>query len=160
MSHERHTTVGKAGSSGFCGGKTAKRDQGNYPKPGSESVTYFDQGSFAIAVEDTSDGIVSFCDMFYVDTASSSSSTTKGTGIVLPDSLWGCFHSTGDLPNTLEKAERQVTSSNNERKRVAAAVCVRKVISPHDSKSIVTIPFSLSWDHPIARFGSGMAIPR
>lgn len=78
--------------------------------------------------------------------------------------LWLEFERTGDISDV--RASKQAAgdeqqslpvASSREGTKVAGAVSLRKTVGAHSHKSF---PFSLSWDNPLARFGSGAAVPR
>lgn len=145
MSHAKYMTVALDKARGAC-------DWATFSSASSpDMIQYVDQGSFSIAVLEEDRAVVSFTDMFYVEDVDFSLST----GILPANTLWTQFTQTGDLTSSLATAEHQAMCSSG--RRVAAAICQRKFIPPGSSKSF---SFSLTWDNPIARFGSGMAVPR
>ena len=132
---------------------TVDRDRGLCDWSGvPDSLQFLDQGSFSIAALEQEQAVVSFTDMFYVTNPGSNSSA----GIVLPDTIWRAFTTTGDLTNTIASAVHQAVCSSDGR-RVASALCQRKRVAAGSTSSF---SFSLSWDNPVARFGSGMSLPR
>lgn len=81
--------------------------------------------------------------------------------ILCARTVWESFHNTGDLQSSLRGdtnvGQKVITCTS--RKRVASCLCIRKTLQP-EATTKMTFSFALAWDNPIARFGSGMAVPR
>ena len=144
---------------------------------------FIDQGSFSIATNDDGDGIVSFTEMMHVDSEhketfsifssnngnDGSSSSSASSSSCSTQTVWEAFHNTGHLTNDMESVEKQAVTSKDSR-RVASCICKHKIIRVNNNENdkgngngnnnSSTFSFALSWDHPVARFGSGMAVPR
>jgi non-lysosomal glucosylceramidase len=75
--------------------------------------------------------------------------------------LWSHFLETGDAIMMTSAASKIATHDHIETSssgsKVASAICVRQMVG---SKTTATISFSLAWDHPVVKFGSGTNLPR
>ena len=170
MTHTKHTKIkGKMIGGIWCPLGSQK----------GKDVHFADQGSFAIATSDdhdSSDGSdVSFAEMMYVENSKNAgnfsffsanrqeSATSSSKSYYSAKDVWDSFHNTGHLNNNMGNVEKQTVASNGHR-RVAACICKHKTMKPlkhsNSNSNMLTYSFALSWDHPIARFGSGMSVPR
>eukprot|EP00981_Chlorochromonas_danica_P001618 scaffold351_cov162-Ochromonas_danica.AAC.3 len=72
--------------------------------------------------------------------------------------LWSNFHELGDICDCEEELPSHQTGMI-----YGSAVCLRKLIGKSPSKNKANsseFNFSLAWDHPVARFGGGLGLPR
>lgn len=69
--------------------------------------------------------------------------------------LWHAFHSQGHIDDMTQYLPSQLPLQCE----VAAAICVSQVCSVK-TKHRVGFKFALAWDFPLARFGSGHALPK
>lgn len=124
-----------------------------------------DKGCFAIAAEGEQ-GEVSVCSKFI-----SLRSTEEGGGVfsfcssdegrasqdegLAAAALWRDFHDNGNI-RSLE------LPPHREGAVYAGAVCIHRTIGPGaaDRGNTSVFDFSLAWDHPVARFGAGLGLPR
>ena len=131
---------------------------------------FSDQGSFAIAtessqVDDEYVQDVSVCERFIVK---AKSHKHLPSGYTDASSLWTAFHEHGSLlPLQPDSGKRR---SGEELQpppfdsvdcyratSCGSAVCVQRCIPPGESS---TFRYSLAWDNPVVRFGSGRAYKR
>lgn len=132
---------------------------------GSETMqTITDQVSFGIAAQSDDDGSVSICPKFITlgssrslwSNAMNACSQEIDLEKLSANVLWESFVNTGEIqeldPNVFPSS--QIINSTI---RYGGAVCCKKEIP---SKNKKTFSFSLAWDFPMARFGSGKALPR
>jgi hypothetical protein len=68
--------------------------------------------------------------------------------------LWTSFRTTGSIADCKHIYAPKISERGT---KTASAVCLKKLLRPKQKK---TFPFSLAWDCPLARFGSGKPLPR
>lgn len=130
-----------------------------------------DKGSYAIAGDGTDGGCISICPKFITMRSSEpdvrsafslcstdeSSMTDSGDESLSAQTLWRAFRDTGDICSFDD------LPSFRSGALYGAAVCIRKVIpraTASMSNNVSNFNFSLAWDHPVARFGAGLGLPR
>lgn len=119
-----------------------------YTAPSGDPPVACDQGSMALAVltladADTGPACVTTCGLF--------STNVAVDGLTSASNLWSAFEVNGDLTHC--------TASGTVGAGVAAASAVCKKIKIN-KQSHANFTFSLSWDHPMARFGGGKTLPK
>lgn len=141
-----------------------------------------DRGSYAIAAETTS-GTVTVCSKFITMksqdpaqlrspyafcTTEEAEMLDTGDETQSAKSLWKMFRDNGDIRSFSD------LPPHRQGALYGSAVCIRKLISRASVSSPTKVPFSdraaegnraeyhfaLAWDHPVARFGSGLGLPR
>ena len=102
-----------------------------------------DQGSMSMATTNDMNDTISLCSMF--------STNAKVNGLSDGSDLWRVFVENGDIDGC------NFLGISPPATAVASAVCRRGKVLPQQRKEFV---FSLSWDHPVARFGIDRILPK
>lgn len=110
---------------------------------GRSAAVQCDQGSMSLAVLTGMPGDVSTCRMLSTDVIVE--------GVLSAVDLWAAFSSRGEI------ADSGCVGTAPSGVAVAGAICKRFVVRPSATCEAV---FSLSWDHPMARFGCGRTLPK
>lgn len=103
-----------------------------------------------------------------LDTSPLSPSSQSSADDFSMNSIWRSFVDEGVLPESIENYDSKFLNSYKDKRLLyGSALCVKKVINIlnanetiENGASSVHFVFGLSWDNPIARFGSNIGLPR
>lgn len=146
----------------FCSTQSAEKSDSHRPR------VFTDQNSFAIAcsTDTTNASTVTFCPKFQsvhacaVQTAATSfcSTSTQKELFAMEEEnaeqLWQTFEQYGRIESFPDVANEGM---HEDGARYSGALCIQRKIP---GKASSTFRFALAWDYPIARFGSGIGLPR